>query len=77
VVSLYDGFSKIASTFFEKIEFFSEIKRPEWSKCSNPLTFSQGYIRKQANSFSKKAGAPKAAQKSKDEKSLKILDFSA
>ena len=39
--------------------------------------FHKGIYRKQANSFSKKAGAPKAAQKSKDEKSLKILDFSA
>lgn len=39
--------------------------------------FTRGYNRKKANSFSKKTGAPKAAQKSKDEKSLKILDFSA
>ncbi len=38
--------------------------------------FIRAYSRKKANSFSKKAGASKAAQKSKDEKSLKILDFS-
>ena len=42
--------------------------------------FTRIYIyiyRKHANSFSKKTGAPKATQKSKDEKLLKILDFSA
>lgn len=42
--------------------------------------FTRGYkgiYRKKANSFSKKTGTPKATRKSKDEKSLKILDFSA
>ena len=39
--------------------------------------FHKGIYRKKANSFSKKTGAPKATRKSKDEKSLKILDFSA
>ena len=39
--------------------------------------FTRGYIGSKRIRFQKKAGAPKAAQKSKGEKSLKMLDFSA
>lgn len=39
--------------------------------------FTRVYIGSTRIRFQKKAGAPKTVQKSKDEKSLKILDFSA
>ena len=39
--------------------------------------FTRVYIGSMRIRFQKKAGTPKADQKSKDEKSLKILDFSA